>query len=196
MKQLLSSVALVAMLAQPGLVPRLGPWQGAALAQTALSEQDLTFAEEAAKGGLLEVELGELAAQQAKSDNVVQFGQRMVKDHGMTNDQLKSVAAQKGITLPDSLDQDQQHTVEELSQVSGEEFDKAYMDEMVKAHQTDVEVFREQAESGQDPDLRAFAEQTLPTLEEHLSTAQQIDQELAAAPRDDRLDLAGASEGN
>lgn len=190
MKQLLSSVALVAMLAQPGLVPRLGPWQGAALAQTALSEQDLTFAEEAAKGGLLEVELGELAAEQAKSDDVVQFGQRMVKDHGMANDQLKSIAAQKGITLPDSLDQDQQHTVEELSQVSGEEFDKAYMDEMVKAHQTDVEVFREQAESGQDPDLRAFAEQTLPTLEEHLSTAQQIDQELAAAPRDDRLDLA------
>jgi putative membrane protein len=190
MKQLLSSVALVAMLAQPGLVPRLGPWQGAALAQTALSEQDLTFAEEAAKGGLLEVELGELAAQQAKSDDVVQFGQRMVKDHGMTNDQLKSIAAQKGITLPDSLDQDQQHTVEELSQVSGEEFDKAYMDEMVKGHQTDVEAFREQAESGQDPDLRAFAEQTLPTLEEHLSTAQQIDQELAAAPPDDRLDLA------
>ena len=190
MKQLLSSVALVAMLAQPGLVPRLGPWQGAALAQTALSEQDLTFAEEAAKGGLLEVELGELAAEQAKSDDVVQFGQRMVKDHGMANDQLKSIAAQKGITLPDSLDQDQQHTVEELSQVSGEEFDKAYMDEMVKAHQTDVEVFREQAESGQDPDLRAFAEQTLPTLEEHLSAAQQIDQELAAAPRDDRLDLA------
>lgn len=186
MRYLLSGVALAVLLAQPALVPG----SGKAWAQSAVRQQDLKFAEEAAKGGLLEVQLGELATEQAKSEEVVDFGQRMVEDHGAANEQLKAIAEAKGITLPDSLDQDQQHTLDELSKLSGEEFDRTYMDEMVKDHEVDVAAFRLQAESGEDPDLRAFAEETLPTLEEHLSLAQEIDQKMAAAPGDERQDLA------
>ena len=188
MRYLLSGVALAVLLAQPALVPG----QGVALSQSAVSQEDLKFAEEAAKGGLLEVQLGELATNQAKSQDVVDFGQRMVEDHGAANDRLKAIAQEKGITLPDSLDQDQQHTVDELSKLSGEEFDRTYIDEMVKDHELDVAAFRLQAESGEDPDLRAFAEETLPTLEEHLSLAQEIDQKMAAAPGDERRKLAGS----
>jgi putative membrane protein len=186
MKHLLSGVVLAVLLAQPA---GPGQWNSAAQAQS-VSEQDLTFAEEAAKSGLLEVQLGELATKQADSSDVQDFGRRMVEDHGKANEQLKLIAEEKGITLPDNLDQDQQHTIDELSQLSGEEFDSAYMDQMVKDHENDVVAFREQVESGKDPGLRAFAEETLPTLEEHLNLAQQIDQELTVAPGDGRLDLA------
>jgi putative membrane protein len=186
MKHLLSRVALAVLLAQP-VDP--GQWNSVAQAQS-VSEQDLTFAEEAAKSGLLEVQLGDLATKQADSSDVQDFGRRMVEDHGKANEQLKLIAEEKGITLPDNLDQDQQHTIDELSQLSGEEFDSAYMDQMVKDHENDVVAFREQVESGKDPGLRAFAEETLPTLEEHLNLAQQIDQELTVAPGDGRLDLA------
>jgi putative membrane protein len=186
MKHLLSGAALAVLLAQPA---DPGQWNSAAQAQS-VSEQDLTFAEEAAKSGLLEVQLGELATKQADSSDVQDFGRRMVEDHGKLNEQLKSIAEEKGITLPDNLDQDQQHTIDELSQLSGEEFDSTYMDQMVKDHENDVVAFREQVESGKDPGLRAFAEETLPTLEEHLNLAQQIDQELTVAPGDGRLDLA------
>ena len=116
----------------------------------------------------MEVRLGELAQQRAAREEVKQFGQRMVEDHGKANDQLMQIAQGKGIELPQEMSKDAQQLHDELQQKSGAEFDQAYMDEMVSDHEKDIEEFREYVEKGQDPDLTSFAEQTLPVLEQHL----------------------------
>jgi putative membrane protein len=86
---------------------------------------------------------------------------------------LSQIATRKGITIPTSLDAKHQATKDKLSKLSGAAFDKAYMDDMVKDHHTDVAEFRKESTSGSDSDVKAFAAKTLPTLEEHLRLAEQ-----------------------
>jgi putative membrane protein len=150
----------------------------------AVPQQDQEFAQKAAEGGLLEVQLGQLAQQQAKDQQVVQFGQRMLQDHGNANEKLIAIAEQKAIQLPRELSGDAQQTYDELQQLSGAEFDKAYMDGMVEDHEKDVKLFEQQAQSGQDPDLQAFAEETLPTLRKHLELAKQVQSQITALRED------------
>jgi len=137
------------------------------------SSADNSFVMKAAMGGMAEVELGRLAETQASSDAVKQFGRRMVEDHSKANDELSQIATRKGITLPTSLDAKHQATKDRLSKLNGAAFDKAYMDDMVKDHHTDVADFRKESTSGQDSDVKAFAAKTLPTLEEHMRLAEQ-----------------------
>jgi len=127
---------------------------------------------EAARGGMGEVELGQLASQKAQSDQVKQFAQRMVQDHGKANDELKSLAQQKNITLPTELDAKHKATHDRLSKLSGAQFDRAYMQDMLQDHRKDVNDFRKESQSGKDSDVKAWAAKTLPTLEEHLRVAQ------------------------
>jgi putative membrane protein len=182
LKHLMVGVAAIGLMTAPALAQIQDvPEQQLAQAGQELAEVDMEFATDAAQGGLKEVQLGELAQQQAESVEVQQFGQRMVDDHGMANEQLMEIAQQKGIELPQELAGDAQQLYEELQQKSGQEFDQAYMDEMVSDHEEDVETFQEYAESGQDPDLTSFAEQTLPVLQEHLELAQQTQKQISAA---------------
>ena len=102
------------------------------------------------------------------------FGQRMVDDHTKAGDQLKEVASSKGISVPDKLSAKDEATKMRLSKLSGEQFDKAYMSDMVKDHTQDVADFRRESKSGMDPDVKNFASQTLPTLEDHLRKAKEI----------------------
>ena len=135
---------------------------------------DKKFANEAAIGGMTEVELGKLAVQKASSDAVKQFGQRMIDDHTKANDQLKEIASKEGIDLPQSLDSKQQSHVDKLAKLSGPAFDKAYMKDMVKDHEKDVNEFKNEAQNGADPNIKQFASSTLPTLEQHLSAAKDL----------------------
>jgi putative membrane protein len=139
-----------------------------------LSSSDRKFVEKAAAGGLAEVELGQLATEKASSDEVKKFGQRMVDDHSKANDQLKQLASSKGIQLPQDLEAKDKAIKERLSKLSGEQFDHAYMSDMVKDHTKDVSEFRKESNAGKDPELKSFAAQTLPTLQEHLKQAQSI----------------------
>lgn len=129
----------------------------------------------AAEGGMMEVELGKLAQQQASSEEVKKFGQRMVDDHTKANDELSKIASSKGITLPTSLSAKHQATKDRLSKLSGAAFDRAYMEDMVRDHRADVADFRKESTSGQDAEVKAFAAKTLPTLEEHLRMAEQTE---------------------
>jgi putative membrane protein len=138
-----------------------------------MGSPDNTWINKAAQGGMAEVELGQLAQSNASSDAVKQFGKRMVDDHTRANDELKRIAADKGITLPSGLDAKSQATKDRLSKLSGKEFDRAYMEDMVKDHRVDVAEFKKEAASGKDPEVKAFASKTLPTLEEHLKLAEQ-----------------------
>jgi putative membrane protein len=139
----------------------------------AVAASDLAFAKEAATGGMAEVELGTLAKEKAASPDVKQFGDRMVTDHSKANDELKQWAQQKNVTLPTDLDAKQKATKDRLSKLSGEEFDKAYMQLMVTDHTKDVSDFKHHSTTGKDADLKAWAGKTLPTLEEHLKMAKE-----------------------
>src|SRR3954454_10112939 len=136
---------------------------------------DSTFITKAAVGGLAEVKLGQLATQKASNADVKAFGQQMVDDHGKANDELKQLASSKGITLPTDIDAKDQAKYDRLSKLSGAEFDRAYMREMVSDHRMHVSEFRRESERGSDPDVKAWAAKTLPTLEHPLQMAESAD---------------------
>ena len=138
----------------------------------ALAGADKAFVQKAAIGGMAEVEMGNLAQQKAASEQVKQFGARMVTDHTKANDELKQVASSKGIDLPASLDKKHQADLDRFGKMTGAQFDKAYMSHMVDDHKKDVSEFQKEAKSGKDADVKGFASKTLPTLQEHLQLAQ------------------------
>jgi putative membrane protein len=144
-----------------------------------LKSADTRFAMKAAQGGMAEVRLGQLAAQKAGNPDVKAFGQQMVDDHSKANDQLKSVAAQENMTLPTTPDSKDQALYNKLQGLSGADFDKLYVKSMVKDHQEDVKEFQKEADKGKDPQIKNFASQTLPVLQQHLSKIQSIESNLA-----------------
>jgi putative membrane protein len=133
---------------------------------------DQSFVAKAAAGGMAEVELGKLAQDRGTSEQVKSFGKRMVEDHGRANDDLRSLAKNKNIALPTSLHAKDQALKDRLSKLSGPAFDRAYMTAMLTDHQKDVSEFKREAMGAQDPDVKAFASKTLPTLQDHLKLAQ------------------------
>ncbi len=132
-----------------------------------LSDQDRKFMDTAAQGGMAEVQLGKLAMQKGQSQDVKSFGRRMVDDHTKANQELEQIAQRKGVTLPSSPSRDDQREIDRLSRLSGSEFDRAYLDAMVKDHDTDVAEFKRAAEQSEDADVKRFATKTLPVLETH-----------------------------
>ncbi|MGQ3052291.1 MAG: DUF4142 domain-containing protein [Roseateles sp.] len=137
-----------------------------------MSAVDREFAMKAAIGGLAEVQLGELAQRQGVSDEVKRFGAQMVKDHGQANQELKRIAAGKGLELPTQLDVEHRRMAEKLQRASGAQFDRLYAQAMLGAHKKDIALFEKQASGGQDMELKAFAAKTLPALRQHLTHAQ------------------------
>jgi len=140
-----------------------------------LSMSDRRFIDKAAKGGIAEVELGKLAQQRAASEQVKQFGSRMVEDHGKANDALKRLAESRGVTLPTEPDAGETRLMHRLQNLSGAEFDRAYMKEMLSDHRKDVSEFKSKASGARDADVKSFAETTLPTLQQHLDLAQAVE---------------------
>src|SRR6185369_13026718 len=136
-----------------------------------LAAADRKFVMEVAHGGMAEVELGKLAAEKGSSDAVKQFGQRMVDDHSKANDELKTLAQNKKITLPTEIGAEEKALRDRLVKLSGPAFDQAYMKAMLSDHLKDVSEFRTESRSGKDPDVKAWAAKTLPTLEQHLKMA-------------------------
>lgn len=143
-----------------------------AATKTSLSDQDKMFADAAAKGGMMEVMVGKLAAMNAESAAVKSLGEMMVKDHSKANDELKKWAMTVGYTLPAAMDADQQKMYDDLKAKKGKDFDKAYTDLMVSDHKEDIAVFKKEASAGSEASLKSFAGNTLPTLEHHLMEAE------------------------
>jgi putative membrane protein len=143
-----------------------------------VSDDDADFAKAAASGGMMEVQLGKLAAERASNSQVKEFGARMQKDHAKANDQLKKIAAKKDIKLPTELDDDHKSKVNKLSKLKGEEFDREYMEAMVDDHKEDLEKFQRQADKGKDPELKKFAQDHVPILKKHLELAQQTQKQV------------------
>ena len=135
---------------------------------------DASFYKTLAQGGIAEVEAGKLAQQKGDDPKVKDFGAMMVKDHSAANEQLKALAAGKGIDLPGSSSTSQMATKAKLEVLSGGTFDKSYVEDQVKAHRDTVELLKKEIATGQDPDAKAFAQKVLPTVESHLHAINQI----------------------
>lgn len=142
-------------------------------ATSSMDKADTDFMTKAAQGGLAEVDMGNMASSKATNADVKAFGNRMVTDHSKANDELKQLAATKGVTLPADVNDEQKKAMDSMSSKSGKDFDKAYMDDMVKDHETDVKEFEKASKSAKDADLKAWAAKTLPTLQEHLKMAKE-----------------------
>jgi len=169
------AIALSSALAQTGAPTEPKPSTDSSKASAAgVSKADATFIKKAAGGGMAEVELGRLATEKASNPEVKQFGQRMVDDHSKANDQLKQVAAEKHVTLPTGISAKDKATKAKLEALSGDQFDRAYMEDMVKDHKQDVAEFQKASKSASDPQIKDWASQTLPTLQDHLKEAQRI----------------------
>jgi putative membrane protein len=131
------------------------------------------FIKNAAGVGMAEVQLGTLAQERASSDDVKTFAKRMVDDHTKANTELEKIAQKKHVTLPKELDAKHKALYDRLSKLSGSEFDRAYMNEMLSGHREVVAEFQRETKSS-DADVRDFATRTLPTIEQHLASAEQI----------------------
>jgi len=173
--KVLTIISLVAA----ALVALTGP----AAAQIQLvNEANREFVSKAATGGTAEVELGRVATQRAVRPSVRSFAERMVADHGRANAELAALARRKGLDVPTALEPSQQAMRDRLSGLSGPDFDRAYMSEIVRDHTEDIALFERAAEISSDPDLKAWATRSLPMLRDHLALARQVNSEVVLGP--------------
>lgn len=139
-----------------------------------VADKDEDFIEEATSGGLMEVELGRYAQQNAQNPRVRNFGAMMVRDHSQVNEELKAILTQKNLTVPTQMEDNHRNRMNNIQKKTGADFDKEYMGEMVDDHEKDVDRFKRYAENGNDPELKAFAAKTLPVLLMHQDSAKNI----------------------
>lgn len=164
---------------QAGVTQQQGA-QAGATQQAQLSEQDAQFLQLAILSDLAEIATSQLAVERAGNDEVRAFAERMIQDHTMTSQVLTPLATQLGVQVPAELDPAHQEMAQQLSQLEGEAFDQLYMGAQVIDHQNAVNLYTQQSTAGQHPDLVAFATQTLPALEEHLTHATDLAQQIGA----------------
>ena len=139
-----------------------------------LSKDDSLFVMKAAVGGMLEVQSGTAAQQNGMNDRVKGFGTMLVNDHTKANSELMAIAAGRGITPPADLPADKKKHIADMTKMKGKSFDSHFISMMNMDHKKDIELFEKQANSGADPELKAFAAKTLPVLKMHLDSAQAL----------------------
>jgi putative membrane protein len=139
-----------------------------------LSHADKSFIEDAAKGGMFEVQSGKVAEQKASDPQVKEFAQRLVQDHSKANDELMQIAQAKGVKMPDKDKWADKHELNKLNKMSGADFDREFAQHSVKDHQKDIQKFEKASAKLKDPEVKAWAEKQLPVLREHLAMAQKL----------------------
>ena len=131
------------------------------------------FLEQAAEGNMAEFRMSMIARNRASDPAVRDFADQMVQDHSQAHQELRDLAQDKGWPLPNRIDAEHRMMIRRLRMRSGDDFDRMYMRMMVRDHQGDVAVFRQYVQSGDDPDLRAWARQMMPMLYHHRELAMQ-----------------------
>ena len=144
----------------------------AAPAALQLGAEDATFLQRAARDGMAEVELAELAQSKATNADVKALAAKIKNDHTNANEELKTLAAKKNVTLPSGPDQTQNSEKDRFSKMDTS-FDRNYVSAMVTDHRRAVATFTARTKST-DADVKAFAEKTLPALKEHLQRAEAL----------------------
>jgi putative membrane protein len=137
---------------------------------------DKAFVRDALQGGMTEVELGKIALQKSNDPDVKQFAQRMVDDHTKMGDEMKQVAQKMSVKVPDAPSGKDKSAIAKLQGLNGEDFDKAYIKDMLKDHEKDQKEFKQEAQNATDPDLKQIAAQGVQVIGQHLQMIQQIAQ--------------------
>ena len=139
-----------------------------------MDNNDAAALKQLAQANLNEVESGKAAAAKAQNPQVKQFAQKMATDHQQMYDQLKSLAQKKGVALPQSASLKDKAEMQMMQRASGAEFDKKYMEQMVKDHQKDVKEAEAIAAKAKDPDFKSAVQQASGKIKEHLAMAERI----------------------
>lgn len=145
--------------------------------QTSTNQQMPTgkdFIKKVAEINLGEVALGKLAQQKASDPAVKEFGKLMEQDHSNAQDQLRTLAQQKGVTLPSGPGAEGNNLKQQLSSTSGNQFDKTYVEHMLSGHKKAIAMLENEVENGQDQAIKNFAEKVLPTIQDHIRIAENI----------------------
>lgn len=137
---------------------------------------DRDFVKKALEGGAAEVQLGQLAQQKSQSEDVKQFGQKMVADHTQLGEQMKPVAQQLGVKPPTEPSKKDRELMTKLEALSGPEFDQAYIQAMVKDHKQDLKDFKNEAQTARNPNVKRVAQQGEQVISQHLQLIEQIAQ--------------------
>lgn len=140
----------------------------------AVDEKDAKFATDVANAGMAEVALGKIAAEKATNPQVKDFANMMVTDHSKANEELMAIAKTKNITLPVAPDDEHQKKATDLSAKSGNDFDKAYVDDMVSGHKKVASLLEDGSKNCKDTELMAFATKTLQVVKAHLAKIEAI----------------------
>ncbi|TDE17337.1 DUF4142 domain-containing protein [Dyadobacter psychrotolerans] len=141
----------------------------------AFAEDDAEFAVAAANGGMAEVALSKIAEEKATDPKVKEFAKQMVTDHSKANDELKTLAESKSITLPSAPNEEKQKAAADLGGKSGSDFDKAYISQMKKDHDQTVKLFEDAQKEVKDAGLKAFIDKTLPVVKAHAEHVKSLD---------------------
>ncbi|PAU97215.1 DUF4142 domain-containing protein [Paracoccus salipaludis] len=142
---------------------------GAAWAQ-GMTAQD--FVNQAASGGLFEVQSSELALQKSQDANVQEFAKQMITDHTANNQELIATAQAEGLTVPTQISSPQAELMQTIQGAEGDAFDTAYVQAQTTAHETAVTLYQTYAQGGDNQALVAYAQKSLPALQQHLEHVQ------------------------
>lgn len=166
----LVSISVVALLPAAALTAH------AQAGSSAASVADKHFVTAALRGGMAEVELGKLAAEKGNGGDVKQFGEKMVTDHTQLGDQMKQVAQQIGVTPPSTMTASDLALEAKLKMLSGDAFDKAYIQAMVKDHEDDLGAFNKEITGGSSTTVKDAAREGAKVIQEHLDMIKKIAQ--------------------
>jgi putative membrane protein len=145
-----------------------------------LNREDQRFVKEAGAGGLAEVDLSKIA-QKSGNPEVKNFADHMVQDHSKANQELVTIASSLGIDVPKALDAEHQRLSQKLAGLHGKALDEEYMRAMVEDHNKAVMLFQAEDRPDQNPELKQFAQKTLPILQTHQKMAQELSRKVATA---------------
>jgi putative membrane protein len=145
----------------------------AGAAEEKLSRGDQKFIQEAAQANMAEIQMGQVAQQQGASDQVRKLGEHIASDHRESQSKLGAIAGSHQVTLPAELSAQQKRELDKLSRQQGEAFDEAFVKQSISDHQKTVAMFRKAAREAKSEDVKRYASDNLPTLEEHLRRSQE-----------------------
>jgi putative membrane protein len=145
-----------------------------------LAKNDLQSFRKLAQADMAEVAAGKVAAEKAQSPEVKKYAQHMLDEHSKMLEDGKKLAQAKGVTPPSQPEKKHQAALEKLQQASGSDFDRQYMQQMVKDHQEVLKVAEKTAKDAKDPELKAHAQKGVPHIKEHLAQARKISESLGA----------------
>ena len=140
----------------------------ASQAADSFSDTDKAFVAKVSQGGMYEVELAKVAETHGSAQDVKDSANTEAHDHLLVGDKLKAIVEANGMEFPTHLNAEFQARLDKLSALSSDEFDAAYLRDMIKIHDADGAAFAKEAAAGSNPDLRAFAAETYRIVQRHL----------------------------